>query len=268
MVEGTAHTLLVEHRDRDPGGAGDAIAVWIGAAVRRRQRILYELEPEESRDTVLAALLDGCEGHQLEVLEPAVVRAESSGTAEGLALMHRLRVDQAHAQGWAGLAVVTGPAVLAAVADGADTTTRMHEHAVSGPVVEAGMSALCRYRPDHRPELADVMLAGHFDDVDDDIWGARLVAGTLRLRGEIDISNDDRVAHVLRGALDSGVRVLDLSELGFCAAAGVQALVRAADSLPAGDTLVIAGADATLQHLLSVVGPSDRLAVGPREDQR
>jgi anti-anti-sigma factor len=125
-------------------------------------------------------------------------------------------------------------------------------------VAETGMSALCRYRPDQHPELADLMLAEHLDDVDDGIWGARVVAGALHLRGEIDASNADLVSHVLRGALDAGVRVVDLAELQFCAAAGVHALGRAADSLPAGQTLVLANTNPMLRYVFSVVDLSDR----------
>jgi anti-anti-sigma factor len=263
VVERVAHTLLVGHRDQNPSTeAGDPVVVWIDDAVRRQQKVLYELDPAEDLDEVLAALGGRGAGHQVEVLEPAAVRAESSGTAEGLARMHRSRVEQAHAQGWAGLAVVTGPAVFAAVAtDGADAAAVMHEDAVSLVVTEAGMSALCRYQPDQHPELAEMMLAGHFDDVDDGIWGARVVAGALHLRGEIDVSNADRVSHVLQGALDAGVRVVDLSELRFCAAVGVRALGLAAGSLPAGETLVLAGADAMLRRVFSVVGLLNRASL-------
>jgi anti-anti-sigma factor len=264
LGESAVHTLLVDHRRRPAAGPGDAISGWVADALRRRQRILYELEPAESRDTVLAALARGgagdrVAGDQVEVLDAAAVRAESSGTAEGLALMHRSRATEAHARGWAGLAVVTGPVVFTAVAD-ADPAV-MHEHGVSRVVVEAGVSALCRYRPERHPDLADLMLAGHFDDVDDGIWGARVVAGALHVRGEIDVSNAERVSRVLRGALDAGVRVVDLSELQFCAASGVRALGRAADSLPAGETLVLAGADAMLRHVFAVLDLSDRPSV-------
>jgi anti-anti-sigma factor len=260
------HTLLVDHRRRPAAaGPGDAISTWVAVAVRRRQRILYELEPAESRDTVLAALARGgaedrVAADQVEVLDTAAVRAESSGTAEGLALLHRSRAAEAHSRGWAGLAVVTGPAVFTAVTDAADPAV-VHEHGVNRVVREAGMSALCRYRPERQPELADLMLAGHFDDVDDAIWGARVVDGTLHVRGEIDVSNADSVSRVLRGALDAGVRVVDLSELQFCAASGVRALSRAADSLPAGETLVLAGADAMLRHVFAVLDLSDSPSV-------
>jgi anti-anti-sigma factor len=267
VVERVAHTLLVGHRSRNsmlPPAAGDPITMWVDDAVRRRQKVLYELEPAESRAQVPAALLDGDARRQVEVLEPAAVRAESSGTAEGLALMHRARVREAHAQGWTGLAVVTGPAVFTAVAlDGADTAA-MHEHGVGRVVVEAGMSALCRYRPDRHPGLADLMLAGHFADVHDGIWGARLVVGVLYLRGEIDVSNADHVSHVLRGALEAGVRVVDLAALEFCAAAGVRALGRAAESLPAGETLVLANPGALLRHVFAVAHLSDRVSLEPR----
>jgi anti-anti-sigma factor len=112
------------------------------------------------------------------------------------------------------------------------------------------------------------MLAGHFDAVDDEIWGARVVAGVLYLRGEIDASNGGRVAHVLRGALDAGVRVVNLAGLQFCAAAGVRALRRAADSLPPGETLVVAHADAMLLHVFSVVGLSACPSVKLRDELR
>src|SRR3954462_10999673 len=116
VVGGVAHTLLVDHRDRRlPRRAGDPIAVWIDDAIRRRQKILYELEPTETREEVLAALVPEGAEHQVEVLAPAVVQAESSGTADGLALLHRSRVDQAHDRGWSGLAVVTGPTVFTEV---------------------------------------------------------------------------------------------------------------------------------------------------------
>jgi anti-anti-sigma factor len=253
-----AHTLLVDHRDRRlPRRAGDPIAVWIDGAIRRRQKILYELEPTESRDEVMAALIPaGAEQHQVEVLEPAAVQAESSGTADGLALLHRSHVDEAHARGWSGLAVVTGPTVFDSVAADTDEAV-MHERGVSRVVAETGMSALCRFRPVQHPELADVMLGGHFDEVDDAIWGARAAAGVLRLSGEIDVSNADHLSHVLRGALDAGVRVVDLSDLQFFAAGGVRTLRSAAGSLPADETLVVAGANPLLRHVFSVVDLSD-----------
>jgi anti-anti-sigma regulatory factor len=266
VVEGVAHTLLVDHRDRSlPARAGEPVAVWIDDAIRRRQKILYELEPAESREEVLAALVREGAEHQVEVLEPAVVQAEASGTADGLALMHHSRVDEARAQGWSGLAVVTGPAVFTAVAPDTDAAV-MHERGVSRVVAESGMSALCRYRPVQHPELADVMLGGHFDEVDDTVWGARAADGVLHLRGEIDVSNADRVFHVLRGALAAGVRVVDLAGLQFCAASGMRALRSAAGSLPPDETLVIAGASVLLHHVFSLVDLSDCPSIELRGD--
>jgi anti-anti-sigma regulatory factor len=269
VVESVAHTLLVDHRDRRlPRRAGDPIAVWIDGAIRRRQKILYELEPTESRDEVMAALIPAAaEQHQVEVLEPAAVQAESSGTAEGLALLHRSHVDEAHAGGWSGLAVVTGPTVFSAVAADIDEAV-MHERSVSRVVAETGMSALCRFRPPQHPQLADAMLGGHFDEVDDAIWSARAVDGVLHLRGEIDVSNTDRVSHVLRAALDAGLREVDLSDLQFLTAGGVRALRSAAASLPAGEALVVGGANVLLQQLFSVVDLSDDPSIELRGELR
>jgi anti-anti-sigma factor len=269
-----AHTLLVDRPDRRlPLGTADPIVVWIGAALSRRQKVLYELEPAESRDTVLGSLPVGDAAEQLVVLDPAAVRAESHGTADGLAQMHRSRVEEAHAQGWAGLAVITGPAVFAAVAD--DTTmanatgmASLHNYGVTRVVVEAGLSALCRYRPVHQPELAGYLLADHFHHVDDEIWGAQVIDDRLHLRGEVDGSNHERLGHVLRGAVAAGVRIVDVSALQFCAVAGARVLVGATAWLPEGQTLVIANANAMLQQVLSVAELSRCSSLELRDERR
>jgi anti-anti-sigma factor len=260
VVDPVAHTLLVDRRDRLRAVAvTDPMVVWIDAALSRGQQVLYELEPAESRDTVLGSLPGGDAAEQFVVLDPATVRAESHGTADGLAHMHRSRAQEARAQGWSGLALVTGPEVFGAVVDGnalPNTTdvASLHDHGVSRVVAEAGMAALCRYRPVHQPELADAVLADHFHHVEDEIWGARVVKGRLHLHGEVDASNDARLAHVLRGAVAAGVRVLDVSALQFCAVAGARALVRATAWLPEGETLVIANAGTMVLQVLSVAG--------------
>jgi anti-anti-sigma factor len=278
VVEPASHTLLVDRRDRHRAvEVTDPMAVWIDAAIKRGQQVLYELEPAESRDTVLSSLPVRDAAEQFVVLDPATVRAESHGTADGLAQMHRSRVDQAHAQGWSGLALITGPAVfgavVGAVVDGnavpdATDLTSLHDHGVSRVVVEAGMSALCRYQPVHQPELAGAMLGGHFPHVEDEIWGARVIDGRLHLHGEVDVSNDKRLAHVLRGALAAGVRILDVSDLRFCAVAGARALVGATAWLPEGETLVIANADTMVLQVLSVAGLSRCSSLELRDERR
>lgn len=256
--DGTAppavHTLVVGQRAAAPGRVGDAPLVrWISDAVERGQKVLYELEPAEQADAVLRALA-ATPGAQLEVLEPAAVQALSSGTADGLAQLHRSRVRDARAEGWAGLAVVTGATVLTAVAQPAADPAALHEQGVSLVVADGGMSALCRYRPAAHPELADTMFAGHFDALEDEIWSARLRGDRLRISGSIDISNADRLHRALRGALDAGVRVIDLTGVEFCAVAGGRALLMAAQALP-GDRLVLAcRMNPALRSLFSAVG--------------
>ena len=75
------------------------------------------------------------------------------------------------------------------------------------------------------------MLRLHRGDVDDETWAATVVGDRLRVRGEIDASNVDRFARVLRSAVTAGVSTVDLSEVGFFAVAGVRALLVAAELL-------------------------------------
>src|SRR3954447_13036400 len=73
-----AHILLVDRRDRQrPLGVTDPVALWIGEAIRRGQKVLYELEPAESPDTVLGSVPVRDAADQVVVLNPATVRAKS-----------------------------------------------------------------------------------------------------------------------------------------------------------------------------------------------
>lgn len=248
------HTLLVGQHAASPAHVADAPVVrWVSEAVGRGQKVLYELEPMEQADAVLRALPVRA-GAQLEMVEPATLRALSSGTADGLAQLHRSRVDQARAEGWAGLAIVTGAAVLSAVARPADEPAALHQHGVSGVVVDSGMSALCRYRPAEHPELAEIMFAGHFYALEDEIWSTQLRGDRLCISGSIDISNAGRLHRVLRGALDAGVRVIDLTGLEFCAVAGGRAFVMAAQGLPRGRLVLACHLNPALRSLFSAVG--------------
>jgi anti-anti-sigma factor len=264
---GAVHTMLVY--DVRGGRPHSTVARWIVGAAARREKILYELAPGEDPDLVLRSARfrlgqDLTASGRLELLDAAGLRAESGGGADGLHDVHRARLRQARGQGWAGLAVVTGGAVLTAVAD-REPAGLVHERGVARLVAEHGISALCCHHTGEAPNLLDAMLAVHVT-VDDVLWGADLVGERLRLRGEIDASNADRVVPVLSGAIAAGVRVVDLATLTFCSAAGVRAIVAAANTLQPGDVLVLVDPNPSLRLIFHLVGLVDHDAVSIVEE--
>lgn len=232
------HTLLLCEQ---PGAS--AVTAWIAGAVRRGEKVLYELAPGEDADTVLRSAsrdglgTDAVASGQLEIVDPAGLRAESSGRADGLHAVHRSRLDRARDEGWAGLAVTSAGDVLSAVAPD-EPIVLVHDRSIA-PLVGQGMSALCRFSVHESPCVLDPLLSTH-RDVDDEIWGATLVDDRLRVRGEIDASDVERVRPVLHGAVAAGVRAVDLAELRFCSAAGMRSFVDIAEGLAErGDKLVV-----------------------------
>jgi anti-anti-sigma factor len=254
------HSILVY--DVRTGRREQAMAKWISRALGRREKVLYELAPGEDPNRVLRSSrvrvgADAVAAGQLEVIEADGLRAETGGAADGLAEVHRTRLHRARLQGWAGLAVASSGAVLTAVSPD-EATGLVHERGISRIVVEDGMSALCCYSTGEAPNLVDAMLAAHHGDVQDELWAAELVGDRLRLRGEIDASNADRVVPVLLGAVAAGVRVVDLAGLRFCAAAGVRSFATAADALADdGEALLLANPVPGLMMIFVLVGLVD-----------
>jgi anti-anti-sigma factor len=258
------HSILVY--DRRTGRREQAMARWISRALGRREKVLYELARGEDPDRVLRSSrarvgTDAVAAGQLEVIEAERLRAESGGAADGLAKVHRTRLHLAREEGWAGLAVASGGAVLTAVSRD-EATGLVHERGVTRIVVEDGMSALCCYSTGEAPNLVDAMLAAHHADVEDELWAADVVGDRLRVRGEIDASNADRIVPVLLGALAAGVRFVDVGGLRFCAAAGVRSFAAAADTLQDdGDALVLANPGAGLRMIFALAGLLDHPCV-------
>jgi hypothetical protein len=108
-------------------------------------------------------------------------------------LMHSLLVsaspvrDRSTVAAWIAGAVGRGERVLYKHAPTEDaaamhTITRTdaeltgYERDLERLAIEAGVRSLCRYPPEERPELLHEMLVVHYRDVDDDVWGAELVA--------------------------------------------------------------------------------------------
>jgi anti-anti-sigma factor len=248
------HTMLIYSGQGVPAeGVG---TTWFAGAVAHNEKVLYELAPGEQ---VVDLGLGGVVSRQVEVLDAAGLRAECGGHADGLHDVHLTRLMQARDEGWAGLAVATGGEVLAAVTD---DPAAAHEHGVSRLVVEYGMSALCRYRPGEPWGFLEPMLAAHYRDVDDDLWGATRDGDRLCLRGEIDSGNVARFALVLGGAVAGGLRVVDLTELKFCSVAGMRTIAAVAQSVATrGEQLVLLGGCAPVRRILTLFGLADHPGV-------
>jgi anti-sigma B factor antagonist len=79
----------------------------------------------------------------------------------------------------------------------------------------------------------------------------------LRLRGELDVSNRDRLHSAISSALEyhPSLLVVDLSGLDFTDCAGLSVLVGAHKRLAGcGHRLVITGANPAVQRLLHLTG--------------
>jgi len=91
----------------------------------------------------------------------------------------------------------------------------------------------------------------------------------LRLRGELDAANQDRLRCVVRSVLDHHgprVLVLDLSALGFADCAGLSAVLWAHRHLARqGHELVLAGIQPLVRRLLNATGLNTYLHVGTLE---
>jgi anti-anti-sigma factor len=78
---------------------------------------------------------------------------------------------------------------------------------------------------------------------------------TLHLRGEIDVSNSDAIATAVIDALsDSGDVRVDFAQVLFCDLSGLRALVRAAQSVAAGQRITVTALPEHLLRALRLVG--------------
>jgi anti-anti-sigma factor len=91
----------------------------------------------------------------------------------------------------------------------------------------------------------------------------------LRLRGELDAANEDRLRCAIRTVLDHHgphVLVLDLTELGFTDCAGLSAIVWAHKHLARrGHELVLTGIQPFVRRLLNVTGLNQYLHLSTPE---
>lgn len=253
----SGHTMLVH---AFPRRDDLAVAAWIRGAVERGEKVILRLTPADGRR--MRRMLDGCGLgpavlESVELMDAAAVGAQCGGQPDELRELHAELADQAVLDGYARLAMVSNGAANAVL-----TTDRaglvQHERDIARLIAEGRVRALCRYHPPRDAGVLPAMLALHHHDVEDDIWGASITETQLRVRGEIDASNADRLGHVLRAAVADGVRVVSLAGLRFCAVAGIRVFLEAADALAATDgELVLVDVDPLLVRNFAIIGSGD-----------
>jgi anti-anti-sigma factor len=267
------HSLLVY---ATPGRDRSAVAVWIAEALGCGKRVLYTHAPSEDAAAVLGRSLPEVgldpavlSSGRVELADTAVLRAASGGQHQRLYELHVEQARQATREGFTGLALTGDAAAMRSVTRDA-TELVGYERALGRLADQLAVPSLCRYPAHEQPELLGDMLEVHFRDVDDEHWAAAVVGDRLRVRGELDVSNADRFAAVLRAVLAGGLHTVDLSEVEFCAVAGIRALVTATDQTDRGPAvLTLEGVPAVLARLLRLVGAADlpNLRLNEREHQ-
>jgi anti-anti-sigma factor len=225
--------------------------------VGRREKVFYKHAPTEHPAAVLerslpAAGLDPAvlTSGEVQLADTADLRAQTDGRHDALYALHLHQLGQATREGFAGLAL-TGDAAAMHTITRDNSELAGYERDLERLATEAGVWSLCRYPPNEQPELLGDILAVHYRNVAEDSWSVEVVDDQLRLRGDVDFTNADRFAPVLRAALTAGVRAVDASGLEFCDVAGLRALVCAANALPrTALPLPVAGLDGVLVRIL------------------
>ena len=270
---GVVHSLLVY---ASPRREQSAVALWIAEALGRGEKVLYKHAPAEDAAAVLgrslpevgldAAVLSS---GRVELVDTTVLKAASGGRHERLYELHLESARQAAREGFTGLALTGNAAAMRSITRN-QIELSGYERDLDQLAHEFDVPSLCRYPAEEQPELLGDMLEVHFRDVDDEHWAAAVVGDRLRVRGELDVSNADRFAAVLRAVLAGGLHTVDLSEVEFCAVAGIRALVTATDQTDRGPAvLTLEGVPAVLARLLRLTGAADlpNLQLNEREHQ-
>jgi anti-anti-sigma factor len=267
------HGLLIY---ASPRREQSAVASWIAQALGRGEKVLYKHAPTEDAAAVLGrslpeAGLDAAvlSSGRVELVNTTDLRAASGGRHERLYELHLESARQAAREGFTGLALTGNAAAMRTITRN-EIELSGYERDLDRLAHEFDVPSLCRYPDEEQPELLDDMLEVHFRDVDDEHWAAAVVGDRLRVRGEIDFNNADRFAAVLHAVVAGGLHRVDLSELEFCAVAGIRALLSAADQpRRSAATLTLEAVPAVVARLLTLTGAVDHpnLQLTEREDR-
>jgi anti-anti-sigma factor len=262
---------LVFHQPADQSAR--KVQVWISVALARGEKVIYKRAAASTGGKLSWPRLAGqaMRDGQLEILSAEDVYARTGGEHRALFEFHAALAAQARKQGFHRTAVTGDDAATYIISPDREQLLA-HERDLDRLAAELDMRLLCRYAIHAEQRSLLGSLAGiHHQCIDDLLWTCRTQERTLILSGEVDISNADRLASVLRAALDEGVRTIDLSRLAFLAAAGLQALEQSLDRLPShGDQLVLMGVAPVIVRSLTTVGLSRRpeLKIVPAHGRR
>lgn len=257
------HPLVVHHTEQRQFRLAEE---WVVAALTRGDKVLYkhrfgtgrDTAPDRLTRTAAAAVGTG----QLEFVDAERLHAETGGKHEALYERHVDLVRTALRSGYPTVVMTAdGPASHTIAPDPDELLA--HERDLGRLTAELDVRSLCRYDlRTERSEFLTQLLDVHHRAVSDDVWDAVLRDGRMVLNGEIDSSNAERVASVLRVGARGGVHTVDLAGVRFLAAAGIGALTSVAELIgERGGTLVVANASRGTARMLALVGFTEHPAV-------
>jgi anti-anti-sigma factor len=101
-----------------------------------------------------------------------------------------------------------------------------------------------------------VLLTGPFGAEHAELCSVRRDGTAVRLTGEIDEANWSAIAERIALEIAAGAVRLDLTQLGYCGAAGVRALLHGRRALPSGSTLHLTCSPLVFRvlHICGLVG--------------
>ena len=206
------HTIVVFTRSSRHEGV---LGAWLADAVGRGEKVLVLRAPGQDASVLNRALaaagLDpsGVVGSgQVEMLDLAGWGAESGGRAQRLYELYLGQVRRAGRDGFPGVALTRDERALRALVRD-DVELIDHERDIDRLVADQGVRALCRYPVREGGGVLHEILRLHYRDVVDDLWQATVVANRLLVRGEIEASNVDRFAAVVRATVTAGASTVD-----------------------------------------------------------
>ena len=101
-----------------------------------------------------------------------------------------------------------------------------------------------------------MLLTGPFGAEHAELCSVRRDGAAVRLTGEIDEANWAAIAERIALEIGAGAVHLDLTQLGYCGAAGVRALLHGRQALPFGSTLHLTCSPLVFRvlHICGLVG--------------
>ncbi|MGZ4484850.1 MAG: MEDS domain-containing protein [Nocardioidaceae bacterium] len=213
-------------------------AAWVADGLACGHKVLYAVADDgptgrSEIDGMLGAGWERQYDGQLELVDAADRFAATGGEHSALLELQERQVREALADGFPSVAsAASSEAVSTMVPDRAELLA--YEVGLDRLAADPRVRLLCSY--DVRalqPDLLDDLSAVHFQRLDDVLWAAEHVDGTLVVRGEVDQSNADRFATVLQRSIAAGVRTVNLEQVSFLSGHGVRVLAAAAGDLHA-----------------------------------